>query len=230
MVTKPNILHIMRGETPPKFGAVAGNILEMNRTKKGSKKMKVILIVDNQEFTFQDAIVNIRYCNNTCNVHIGDIGTKVPEINPIDQIAQNCPDVVGFVGPNTKQEQFLLQGDDLDTFIMTSPFRDEKNTSEEVTKGVTDAQLETNLYDIMQNNNAVTDAIKELVEQERALIDRGYKVVKVGEPVFKFSVEDPEQNEFKLVEIALLVEKSEETDVSNKETGSIGRTETESAN
>ena len=221
-------LHVMRGEVPPTYGASASNIVEMYSPRKKASKVQVVLIVDGEEFVFTDVEVQTQFSNGVYKILIGHVGSKMPEDSPVAE--QDRPKTTGFVGLDSSQEQFYLEGDNLDTFLKLSPFRHEDNKAENTTKQVTSAALETTLYNIMSTGDAVKDAAMELVGQEQELISQGFKVVKVEQPRFTFSKHDPEQNEFKLVETALLIKESENTHVTNEEAGSVGSSETESTN
>lgn len=190
------------------FGSKLSNIIKLKKDKKSMKRL--IVIMDGNEYEpmiCKDITINIENDNIILNVNSEKVEQPVDESTPTEQ---------GIISP-TKTEVFSLTGDDYESFVALSEFRQSKNTIEKKEGDKLEAfTLESETYDI-QDLQSVSNATLDIIYKEQDFLNKGYKVFKVNAPRYIYE----NDNNFKLVEtVVLCKEEKEGKDVKVNETKS----------
>jgi len=173
------------------FGASLTNIISL---KKGEVAMattkKLVVIYDGDEYEPVNCqSVEIKFEGDTV---ILTVALAKDESQPVeDAVISTSPD-----------ETFELQGDDLEAFEALSDFRNVEYQSKEKNDSKLEEAhtIESEVYDI-QDLQSVQNAVYDLIEREKELLNKGYTVFKYTVPKFDYK----DKNLFKLVESVVLI-------------------------
>lgn len=181
------------------FGASLTNIISL---KKGEVAMattkKLVVIYDGEEYEPVNCqSVKIQFEGDTVILTVALMKDEPQtEVTPDDIPTENA------VISTSPDETFELQGDDLEAFEALSDFRNVEYQSKEKNDSKSEEAhtVESEVYDI-QDLQSVQNAIYDLIEREKELLSKGYKVFKYTVPKFDYK----DKNLFKLVESVVLI-------------------------
>ena len=191
------------------FGVNPFNVIALK--KQGEvvvKKIKKLLVIyDDLEYNPVDCeSVEIKFEGDTIILNV-----VLAEEDNEEQPTENVPQAEAVV-PTSKTDTFMLQGSDLDAFEALSDFRRKENLGEKTDDDKLEAHtLESGTFDI-QDLTSVQNAVLDVIEKEKQLIDKGYKVFKINTPRFDYE----NSNNFKLIESVVLIPQPTEIVEENK--------------
>jgi len=182
------------------FGSKLSNIIKLNKGKKSMLK-NLIVIFNGEEYEHivcENISVNIENDNVVLNVV-----TKKDIEQPTDE---NAPTTQAIIAP-TKDEVFLLSGDDYESFISLSDCRRPENMVPEKKEGqkLEAFTIESDTYDI-QDLQSVSNATLDIISLEQKFLNKGYKTFKANNPRYIYE----NDNNFKLVETVVLCKEEKE--------------------
>jgi len=180
------------------YGAKLSNIIKL----RGRSMKRLVVIFDGEKYEpiFCDNI-NIKLENDEVILEL-----KTSESVQTDN---SIPSEQVMIAPS-KDETFILTGDDYSSFIALSEFRRTENITEKKEGQKLEAfTIESETYDI-QDMQSVSNAILGVISKEQEYLKKDYKVFKTSDP--RYIYED--DNLFKLVETVVLCK---EKDVAIKE-------------
>jgi len=173
------------------YGANLSNIIKLERKDMPPKKLLVMYDGEMQEpISYEE--LSFEMTNEGILLKI-ESASRERDTQKVQDVPQEQP-----IADPVQEENFSLQGDDLESFQSMSPFRQTENKTE---KGDTKQAItiSSGTFDIT-DINCIMNAILDLVNAEQKYIDEGYKILQCSDP--KFSYEDNKY--FKLIESAVL--------------------------
>lgn len=178
------------------FGANLMNIIALRKGEVIVKTKKLLVTYDGEKQEPVDCqLVEVKFEGDNIILNI------VPAKN-VDQLpaAKDTPQTKAII-PAVVTDKFILQGDDLEALEALSDFRKKENIAEKTDNSKLVAYtLESGAFDI-QDLTSVQNAVLDIIEKEKQLIDKGYKVFKTNIPRFDYE----NINNFRLIESAVLI-------------------------
>jgi len=172
------------------------NIIALRKGEVIVKTKKLLVTYDGEKQEPIDCqLVEVKFEGDNIILNI------VPAKN-VDQLpaAKDTPQTKAII-PAVVTDKFILQGDDLEALEALSDFRKKENIAEKTSNSKLVAYtLESGAFDI-QDLTSVQNAVLDIIEKEKQLIDKGYKVFKTNIPRFDYE----NINNFRLIESAVLI-------------------------
>lgn len=188
------------------YGANLMNIVALQK-KQGEvvKTKKLLVTYDGEEYAPVDCqSVTVKMDGDTIILNV--VLAKDEDIT--DTKSTEAPGLADSVIKTTENDTFLLKGDDLESFEVFSEFRKKENRAEkEDSATLIEQVLDSGVFDI-QDLTSVQNAILDIVDKEKKLIDQGYRVFKTDTPKFIYE----NNNNFKLTESVILIEPTKVTE------------------
>lgn len=190
--------YLLKNVSQKQFGIKPADLVVLNKKGKAVKKLVVVYNGEKYEpVNCKEVSVQFQDDTITLNIVLADDKPQ-PEESPVTDAVMST----------TKDEIFLLKGDDLEAFTALSEFRNNENQNSptEVTKREAHI-LESEIYDI-QDLQSVQSAILDLVGAEKKFLENDYIVLKYSPPRFAY---EEDESHFKLIESVVLCKKEAAT-------------------
>jgi hypothetical protein len=178
------------------YGVKLSDIIKVERK---SKMKKLVIVLNGSEF-------NALFCKEI-NLKIEDDCIKLlveydDDATELEDEEQEAIPKVNGILPPSKDEIYILGGDDYESFEALSEFRHDDNIVEKKdNQKLVAITIESDTYNI-QDLQSVSNAILDIIAKEQEFLSKGFKVFKNNIP--RYSYED--ENHFKLVETTVLSE------------------------
>jgi len=193
--------YLLKNIENKQFGISTTDLIVLSKKGQVMSTKKLIVVYNGEEYAPVDCKeVSVQFQKDTITLNIVTLeDTKIQ--------TEESPSTDTVVTA-TKDEIFLLKGDDLEAFTTLSEFRWDENHCTPSTGIKREAHIiESETYDI-QDLQSVQNATFDLIEAEKKFLNDNYAVIQCNTPRFIY---EADKSHFKLTESVILCKKEVKT-------------------